>query len=56
LLPLPVLDGGHLMYYVVELLTGKPVPEKAQEVGFRIGAALLFMLMSVAIFNDFTRL
>jgi len=56
LLPLPVLDGGHLMYYVIELLTGKPVPEKIQEVGFRIGAALLFMLMSIAIFNDFTRL
>lgn len=56
LLPLPVLDGGHLMYYFIELLTGKPVPERVQEVGFRIGAALLFMLMSVAIFNDFTRL
>ncbi|MDP2559989.1 sigma E protease regulator RseP [Psychrobium sp. 1_MG-2023] len=56
LLPLPVLDGGHLMYYFIELLTGKPVPEKIQEVGFRIGAALLFMLMSIAIFNDFTRL
>ncbi len=56
LLPLPVLDGGHLMYYFIELLTGKPVPEKIQEVGFRIGGALLFMLMSIAIFNDFTRL
>lgn len=56
LLPLPVLDGGHLMYYFIELFTGKPVPEKIQEVGFRIGAALLFMLMSIAIFNDFTRL
>jgi regulator of sigma E protease len=56
LLPLPVLDGGHLMYYFIELLTGKPVPEKIQDVGFRIGAALLFMLMSIAIFNDFTRL
>jgi len=56
LLPLPVLDGGHLMYYLIEFVTGKPVPEKVQEVGFRIGAALLFMLMSIAIFNDFTRL
>ncbi len=56
LLPLPVLDGGHLMYYFIELFTGKPVPEKVQEVGFRIGAALLFMLMSIAIFNDFSRL
>ncbi|MCG7530237.1 sigma E protease regulator RseP [Psychrobium sp. MM17-31] len=56
LLPLPVLDGGHLMYYFIELLTGKPVPEKIQDVGFRIGGALLLMLMSIAIFNDFTRL
>lgn len=56
LLPLPVLDGGHLVYYFIELLTGRPVPEKIQEVGFRIGAALLFTLMSIAIFNDFTRL
>ena len=56
LLPLPVLDGGHLMYYFIELFTGKPVPENVQDVGFRIGAALLFMLMSIAIFNDFTRL
>ncbi|NRA84756.1 MAG: sigma E protease regulator RseP [Gammaproteobacteria bacterium] len=56
LLPLPVLDGGHLMYYFIELLTGKPVPERIQNVGFQIGAILLFMLMSIAIFNDFTRL
>jgi len=56
LLPLPVLDGGHLMYYFIELFTGKPVPENIQNVGFRIGAVLLFMLMSIAIFNDFTRL
>lgn len=56
LLPLPVLDGGHLMYYFIELLTGKPVSERIQNIGFRVGAALLFMLMSIAIFNDFTRL
>lgn len=56
LLPLPVLDGGHLMYYLVEVVTGKPVPEKIQEIGFRFGAALLLMLMSVALFNDFARL
>lgn len=56
LLPLPVLDGGHLLYYFIELVTGKPVPESVQEVGFRIGGVLLFMLMAVAIVNDITRL
>ncbi|ACJ30208.1 Membrane-associated zinc metalloprotease, putative [Shewanella piezotolerans WP3] len=56
LLPLPVLDGGHLLYYFVEVITGRPVPEKVQEIGFRFGAALLLMLMSVALFNDFSRL
>ncbi|MGS0681168.1 sigma E protease regulator RseP [Shewanella sp. 125m-7] len=56
LLPLPVLDGGHLLYYFVEVITGRPVPEKVQEIGFRIGAAMLLMLMSVALFNDFSRL
>ncbi|MCL1048497.1 sigma E protease regulator RseP [Shewanella abyssi] len=56
LLPLPVLDGGHLLYYFVEVITGRPVPEKVQEIGFRVGAALLLMLMSVALFNDFSRL
>jgi regulator of sigma E protease len=56
LLPLPVLDGGHLLYYFIEVITGRPVPEKAQEIGFRIGAAMLLMLMSIALFNDFARL
>ncbi|MGL4474920.1 MAG: sigma E protease regulator RseP [Shewanella sp.] len=56
LLPLPVLDGGHLMYYLVELVTGRPVSERVQEIGFRFGAAMLFILMSVALFNDFARL
>ncbi|MGZ9897919.1 sigma E protease regulator RseP [Shewanella gaetbuli] len=56
LMPLPVLDGGHLLYYFVEVITGKPVPEKVQEIGFRFGAALLLMLMSIALFNDFARL
>ncbi|WP_017445719.1 sigma E protease regulator RseP [Gayadomonas joobiniege] len=55
LLPLPVLDGGHLVYYFIEFVTGKPVPEKIQEIGFRIGAALIFCLMSVAILNDLSR-
>lgn len=56
LLPLPVLDGGHLLYYFIELLTGRPVPESVQETGFKIGGVLLFMLMAVAIFNDIARL
>ena len=56
LLPLPVLDGGHLAYFMVELVRGRPVSEKAQEVGYRIGAMLLLALMSIAIFHDFMRL
>ncbi|WP_445397401.1 sigma E protease regulator RseP [Zobellella sp. An-6] len=56
LLPLPVLDGGHLLFYLVEAVTGRPVPEKIQEIGFKIGAALLLMLMGLALFNDFARL
>ncbi|MGO1247677.1 MAG: sigma E protease regulator RseP [Oceanisphaera sp.] len=56
LLPLPVLDGGHLLFYIIEAVTGRPVPEKIQEVGFKVGAALLMMLMGLALFNDFARL
>ncbi|MGY3887663.1 sigma E protease regulator RseP [Aeromonas aquatica] len=56
LFPLPVLDGGHLVYFLIEAVTGKPVPEKIQEVGFRIGAAILMLLMGIALFNDFARL
>ncbi|MBF7072276.1 sigma E protease regulator RseP [Glaciecola sp. MH2013] len=56
LLPLPMLDGGHLMYFTAEWITGKPVSEAAQEIGFRIGGALLLMLMVTAIFNDIARL
>jgi regulator of sigma E protease len=56
LLPLPVLDGGHLFYYSIELLTGKPVPEKIQEIGFKFGTIALLSLMSIAIFNDLSRL
>ncbi|MCJ8322181.1 MAG: sigma E protease regulator RseP [Colwellia sp.] len=56
LLPLPVLDGGHLLYYLIELVSGKPVPEKIQEVGFKFGALALLGLMSIALFNDFSRL
>ncbi|MGI5309451.1 sigma E protease regulator RseP [Rheinheimera sp. WS51] len=56
LLPLPILDGGHLMYMLVELIRGKPVSEKTQEIGFRFGALLLLMLMGIALLNDISRL
>ncbi len=56
LFPLPMLDGGHLMYYLVEMVTGKPVSEEVQEIGFRFGAVILFSLMSIAIFNDIMRI
>ena len=56
LLPLPMLDGGHLMFFIVEWITGKPVPEALQEWGYRIGGVLLFMIMGIAIFNDIARI
>ena len=56
LLPIPVLDGGHLLYYFAELVRGKPVSERTQMVGLRLGMAVLFTLMGVAIFNDLMRL
>ncbi|MFT2090475.1 sigma E protease regulator RseP [Paraglaciecola sp. 2405UD69-4] len=56
LLPLPVLDGGHLLYFVIELFSGRPVPESVQEIGFKVGGVLLLLLMSIAIFNDIARL
>ncbi|MCU6433608.1 RIP metalloprotease RseP [Undibacterium sp. Jales W-56] len=56
LLPIPVLDGGHLLYYSLEVLTGKPVSERFGEIAHRAGVALLMALMAVAFFNDITRL
>lgn len=56
LLPIPLLDGGHLMYYCVELLRGKPVSEEVQFIGQRLGIAFLVGLMSVAFYNDIARL
>jgi len=55
LLPIPVLDGGHLLYYVVEILKGSPVSETVMEAGQRMGLALLGLLMVVAFYNDFNR-
>ncbi|PHV13124.1 RIP metalloprotease RseP [Chitinimonas sp. BJB300] len=56
LLPVPVLDGGHLMYYFAEILRGRPLSERAMELGQRVGVGLLAALMVVAVFNDLTRL
>jgi len=56
LLPVPVLDGGHLLYYVVEIIKGSPLSESAQLLGQKIGIALVMMLMSLAFYNDITRL
>lgn len=56
LLPLPMLDGGHLMYFTFEWITGKPVPENVQEWGFRFGATILLFVMLLAVMNDIGRL
>jgi regulator of sigma E protease len=56
LLPIPVLDGGHLMYYLIELVKGSPVSEQVQLTGQYIGLAALFGLMSLAVINDILRL
>jgi regulator of sigma E protease len=56
LLPIPLLDGGHLMYYAIELLKGSPVSERVMEVGQRAGLAVLLFLMAFAFYNDIHRL
>ncbi|CAB1368064.1 RIP metalloprotease RseP [Denitratisoma oestradiolicum] len=56
LLPVPVLDGGHLMYYLLEFFRGRPVSDEALELGQRIGLGLLGLLMAVALYNDLNRL
>ena len=56
LLPIPVLDGGHLLYYLVELVKGSPVSEQTMVVGQYIGIALLFTLMGLAFYNDIHRM
>jgi regulator of sigma E protease len=55
LLPVPILDGGHLLYYAIEWLTGKPLSDAAQLIGIRIGIAVLLMLMGLAFYNDISR-
>ncbi|WP_409309627.1 sigma E protease regulator RseP [Pectobacterium sp. B1J-3] len=56
LFPLPVLDGGHLLFLAVEKLKGRPVSERVQDFSYRIGTVLLMLLMGLALFNDFSRL
>ncbi|MDE2087186.1 MAG: site-2 protease family protein, partial [Xanthomonadaceae bacterium] len=56
LLPIPVLDGGHLLYYLIELVKGSPLSEQAMVVGQYIGMVLLFSLMGLVFYNDLHRL
>jgi len=56
LFPVPLLDGGHLLYYAIEAVRGKPLSDRAQEVGFRIGLAIVVMLMIFATYNDLLHL
>lgn len=56
LLPIPMLDGGHLLYYLIEFIKGGPLSERAQFVGQQIGIVMLALLMSVAVYNDLVRL
>ncbi len=56
LLPIPMLDGGHLVYYFIEIIRGKPVSEQIQILGLKVGMLLLGSMMLLALFNDFMRL
>ncbi len=56
LFPIPLLDGGHLLFYSIEAMRGRPLSERAQEFGFRIGLAIVVMLMIFATFNDIVHL
>ncbi|MDH3354206.1 MAG: RIP metalloprotease RseP [Chromatiales bacterium] len=56
LLPIPVLDGGHLFFYLIEMIKGSPLPEKMEVLGQQVGMTILLVLMSVAIYNDLVRL
>jgi regulator of sigma E protease len=56
LFPIPLLDGGHLLFYLIEAIRGRPLSERAQEMGFRVGLAIVVMLMIFATFNDILHL
>ena len=56
LLPIPLLDGGHLMYYTIEIFKGSPVSDRVMEFGQKLGLTLLLVLMAFAFYNDINRL
>jgi len=56
LLPIPVLDGGHLMYHMIEVVRRRPLSERAMEIAQQVGLSILFVLMAFAFFNDMNRL
>lgn len=56
LLPIPILDGGHLLYYALEVFTGRPISQRASDIAQRVGLAMLMLLMAIAFFNDIARL
>ena len=56
LVPLPMLDGGHLLFFAIEAVIRRPVPERIQEMAFRFGGVIILSVMAIAIFNDFSRL
>ncbi|WP_348666585.1 sigma E protease regulator RseP [Arsenophonus symbiont of Ornithomya chloropus] len=56
LCPLPVLDGGHLLFLIIEKIKGEPVSERIQDLSYRVGTVLLILLMGISLFNDFSRL
>jgi regulator of sigma E protease len=56
LFPIPVLDGGHLVFYAIESVLGRPLGQRAQEIGYRIGISLVFMMIAFGLWNDFTRI
>jgi regulator of sigma E protease len=56
LLPIPILDGGHLLFYIIEAFTGRAVPERIQGWGYQMGLIMVMSLMAFALYNDFSRL
>ena len=55
LLPIPVLDGGHLVFYGFEAILGKPVPDRVQMAGYQVGLVLVLSIMVFALYNDFSK-
>ena len=56
LMPIPMLDGGHLLYYLVEIIRGRPLPDNWMEIGQKIGLFIVLALGALALSNDFVRL